>query len=518
MSSSITQKLDSPAPDTALTSESLVPVASRELFWRAKFLQASKGLAHLPFLFWLISQLRPRRTVTLNTGKGTLHFAACQAVDKLGIEAVCANYSDWQGKGVPDAMRGYNGEQYDEFSSLADCDSAKALRRVARNSIDLLIVDGPLTHEVVAPVFEGWPAKMSDRGVIVLTGLDSLSDEDHERLQTLEESHASLRFGHGGGLSALMIGETVPEGLSRLSQLDANSAAFLTVERIFSRLGASHVNEWTARDKSHWARQLSENLQKSESRAEALDREKLALSDRLDTLETAYGARQRRVIEIESEMVDLRAALEEETRGLRESLAGAEEEVRALRAALSEAETAAAAARTEAEAAGRDLARAREEARTEIEALTGALEEERRLRAEAEAQARAAPAPDDSQDMIRLTEALARAEERAILRGEENRALTERLATLERESEAHAETVERLNGELVQRSERAAVDAQAIETLKAETARLRRELKSMHEDRARLEHSREELLNSTSWRVTGPLRRVGARLRRPRDE
>ncbi|MGB1033756.1 MAG: hypothetical protein ACPGVS_01930, partial [Primorskyibacter sp.] len=268
-------------PDAmGLTTDGVVPVSSRELFWRARYLRKSSGLAHLPFVFWLFTDMQPRRTVTLNMGEGVLHFAACQAIDKLSVDALAQGYGTWDGAGVPEALINYNDAQYDEFSRLEEADAARAARRQQAGSVDLLIVETP-DADALAAVQNNWPSKLSDRAVVLIPGIDHLDDAALSMLDALEAEHPTLRLDHGGGLRVLLMGTRAADRLRRLAEADPAHPALMTVGRIFGRLGALHVNEWTARDKTAWARQLEDALRKSEEKAAALQSDGAALQARL---------------------------------------------------------------------------------------------------------------------------------------------------------------------------------------------------------------------------------------------
>jgi hypothetical protein len=291
-------------------SENIVSITSPELFWRAKYLRKSDVLGHLPFLFWLVSNLRPLRTVTLNTGAGVAHFAACQAIEKVGIDALCHGFGSWDDAGVPKDMAEYNADQYEEFSNLTEAKPAKALRHVKKDSIDLLIVEGPLKADVLDTVLKDWPTRMTSRGIVVFSGLESASDEDAERLDTWCVGKPTVGFSHSGGLRVIALGDEVPEQALRFSRLDENSAAFMTIERIFSRMGAMHLNGFQAHDKGQWARKLSEKLDEIEMSKAALVSEHTTQSEKLKTLQEAYDARQKRAAQSEAELYDTKTALD----------------------------------------------------------------------------------------------------------------------------------------------------------------------------------------------------------------
>lgn len=56
------------------------------LLRRARYLEDSPFLHHLPFLFWLIDILRPRSIAQVGALDPVAYFAICQAMDKLNVE------------------------------------------------------------------------------------------------------------------------------------------------------------------------------------------------------------------------------------------------------------------------------------------------------------------------------------------------------------------------------------------------------------------------------------------------
>jgi hypothetical protein len=224
----------------------LVPMSSREILWRAKYLGDATSLAHLPFLFWLISDLRPNRAVTLNMNSAVTYFALCQTIDKIGIDTACLGFGAWDGAGVPEDMMRYNTAQYGEFSTLKHCTIAKSKYRIRKSSIDFLMVDGPLDQDIVSAVIHDWAPKMTPRGLIVFSDIDSLDDDTDSLIDVWCADKSTVRLSFGGGL--LVVGDARVESghFSQLSQIDPSSADFMAIERTFARLGASHTHEWAA--------------------------------------------------------------------------------------------------------------------------------------------------------------------------------------------------------------------------------------------------------------------------------
>lgn len=83
---------------TAVTlpgSEFFAPATIEPLFWRPRFIAQSPMLTHAPFLFWLVNVVRPRAVSVLGVGDGVGHFVLCQALDKLNLPGRCEGHGFW---------------------------------------------------------------------------------------------------------------------------------------------------------------------------------------------------------------------------------------------------------------------------------------------------------------------------------------------------------------------------------------------------------------------------------------
>ena len=52
---------------------------------------------HIPFAFFLVSLLKPKRIVELGVHTGESFFAFCQAVKLLGLNSKCYGIDSWEG-------------------------------------------------------------------------------------------------------------------------------------------------------------------------------------------------------------------------------------------------------------------------------------------------------------------------------------------------------------------------------------------------------------------------------------
>ncbi|MBN8910257.1 MAG: class I SAM-dependent methyltransferase, partial [Rhodospirillales bacterium] len=132
---------------------------------------SSPWIEHVPFMFWLVDALRPRRFVELGTHTGVSYCAACQAIELLHLS--CSSYAvdTWKGdehagfygEEVYSALADYHAQRYAAFSSLVRSTFDEAVKHFEDESIDLLHIDGLHTYEAVRHDYETWLPKLSPR-------------------------------------------------------------------------------------------------------------------------------------------------------------------------------------------------------------------------------------------------------------------------------------------------------------------------------------------------------------------
>ncbi|MFU8777658.1 MAG: hypothetical protein ACNA7M_08305, partial [Roseovarius sp.] len=101
------------------------PLASRALFWPARYRCGSEFLYHMPLAFWLTDIVKPDILVELGLDNGQSYFGFCQAIERLNMPGRCYGFSE----GIPDdSLLSYNTENYDEFSTITAQPAVEALR------------------------------------------------------------------------------------------------------------------------------------------------------------------------------------------------------------------------------------------------------------------------------------------------------------------------------------------------------------------------------------------------------
>jgi hypothetical protein len=197
---------------------------------------------HIPFLFGLMTLLRPRRYVELGVHTGGSFFAACQAVRSFQTNTRCVAVDNWIGEdhaGMHDAglFEEFRAtlEEYGDFAGYIRADFDEAVRNFEDGSIDLLHIDGFHTMEAVRNDFETWVGKMSSRGVILFHDVNEFRANFGvwRFWHLVRDQYPHIEFGHGHGLGVLVVGKESPllraiEG-STVSLLSQTSKNFLQV-------------------------------------------------------------------------------------------------------------------------------------------------------------------------------------------------------------------------------------------------------------------------------------------------
>ncbi|MBB4148587.1 class I SAM-dependent methyltransferase [Sphingobium scionense] len=232
-----------------LQAELPVPLTSRAIFWQPRHDGGEGSMLHLPFLFWLIEDSRPVRIVQIGLAEPVRFLSLCQAVDKLGLEALCMGIvgegQSWAGKPAEQQAT-----LYGDFSFVTTEDVARATRHAHEQQVDLLVVDMSLTDELMAAVRTHWAPLLSDRAIIVIHDPENNSAgvEARQYFDGLVQDRPSIAFSQSGpGLQIILHGRSQSERLLKLANLKLGMPGYLLARQVFSRLGQGLENAQTAR-------------------------------------------------------------------------------------------------------------------------------------------------------------------------------------------------------------------------------------------------------------------------------
>lgn len=229
-------------------------IFKRPIFWRPSYIAQSAWLEHIPFAFWLIDTLQPRKIVELGTHYGSSYFSFCQAVTKLDLQTQCYAVDTWSGdehagqygEEVYRQVSEYNQQHYSDFSTLVRSTFDQALELFPQGSIDLLHIDGLHTLEAVRHDFESWLPKLSDRAVVIMhdTNVRERGFGVFQLLDELKQQYPHFEFAHGHGLGVIGVGSEQSSEMMSLYGLSDNPSATRQVQEVFSRLGKACGYSW----------------------------------------------------------------------------------------------------------------------------------------------------------------------------------------------------------------------------------------------------------------------------------
>lgn len=297
------------APSANLTQMLATLDVSDEYFWMPeRLVPFEHWVGHIPFAFWLVKVLRPRRLVELGTHRGNSYCAMCQSLSAFGIEGRAHAVDTWQGDvhmefevGLLEELKAHHDPRYAAFSELMPMSFDEARGAFADRSIDLLHIDGTHTYEAVRHDFETWLPKMSDRGVILFHdtvvresgfGVWHLWDE-------LARRYPSFSFYHSFGLGVLGVGTHFPSALQALFARSQEPEA-ATIRTLFATRGDALVD--------HLCRQTAEAA--AASAAVDIRRREAELNAKWSRQAKALTARLHREIAMTSRLsAELRVAM-----------------------------------------------------------------------------------------------------------------------------------------------------------------------------------------------------------------
>ncbi|EHR0865118.1 class I SAM-dependent methyltransferase [Escherichia coli] len=229
-------------------------IFKRPIFWRPSYIAQSAWLEHIPFAFWLIDTLQPRKIVELGTHYGSSYFSFCQAVTKLDLETQCYAVDTWggdehagqYGEEVYRHVSEYNQQHYLDFSTLVRSTFDQALEHFPQGSIDLLHIDGLHTLEAVRHDFESWLPKLSNKAVVIMhdTNVRERGFGVFQLMDELKQQYPHFEFAHGHGLGVIGVGSEQSSEMLSLYALSGHPSATRQVQEVFSRLGKACGYSW----------------------------------------------------------------------------------------------------------------------------------------------------------------------------------------------------------------------------------------------------------------------------------
>ncbi len=304
-------------PVEAAAADALAALPSGLLLEPAAFHPDSPFLRQVPFLFWLVETLRPSSIVEVGVTDGVTYMAACQAVERLGLDASCRGAGAWAGGDVPADLRSHEAGRYAGISRLEAGDGERLLAALPERSVDLLVI-GPAAEPSAEDVVS-WLDRLSSRGVVLLTATGPDGSPERRLHETFAAGRATIELQLAPGAAAVLVGPAVPDLLVEAAGLRFGTRAHAALNQLFARLGLAQTADAAVAARDLSARLAEERL----AQAEAARQEAEGQAAELDELRRAYESRTSRTALIEAELFTqgsrLQALTEERDRLAREA-------------------------------------------------------------------------------------------------------------------------------------------------------------------------------------------------------
>lgn len=263
---------------TPLTAQGQVAL-HEPTFWRPRFAVHGNMLRYTPFMFWLITILRPARATVVGLGDGVSCFALCQADERLRLEGSYTgiHLSNNETTEIPEAVKKHAVQFYEGLVDLRSArDPADAIAGLMLGSQDLLLIDLQQSDEWPENALEDWRSLLSPHGCLVVHGLRKMSQTKvaHSLLRQL--SHLScINIEIGAGLVILY---NDPHPPTELAPLISQGRLPQEASVIFTRLGQSLIADLRCEALTSEVVQQRAALAEARNRATALEAEMAELS------------------------------------------------------------------------------------------------------------------------------------------------------------------------------------------------------------------------------------------------
>lgn len=211
-------------------------------------------IGHIPFAFWLVDVMQPRRFVELGTHSGNSFCAFLQAAAAVALTGEFRAVDHWMGddhageygENVYCDLSRYVETRYGNTSALLRMNFDDAVEHFEDASIDLLHIDGLHTYEAVRHDFETWLPKMSGRGVVLFHDTAVRRDDFgvYRLFAELAQRYPSFEFVHSYGLGVVQTGtEALSEPLARLFRGAVDDGG-IHARDYFEKLGGALVDQY----------------------------------------------------------------------------------------------------------------------------------------------------------------------------------------------------------------------------------------------------------------------------------
>jgi GT2 family glycosyltransferase/glycosyltransferase involved in cell wall biosynthesis/SAM-dependent methyltransferase len=494
---------------------------------------------HIPFAFSLVRFFKPKCLVELGTHKGDSYLAFCEAVARFSSGTQCFAVDTWMGDAhagfygndVLEELRGRHDQRYGGFSTLIRLNFDDAVAQFQDNSIDLLHIDGLHTYEAVRHDFEIWKSKLSDRSIVLFhdIAVHQTNFGVWQYWAELCEQYPNFKFHHSNGLGVLAVGKEAAGLLPDIFDIDDETA--IRIRTLYSVLGNSIAfhglsklldMERNAAEKE--IKRLNETVSEREGQRAQVGQEKDSLSKLIEEERHVAGSEIKRLNETVSEREGQLAQVGQEkdrlTKLIEEERHVAGSEIKRLNEKVSERESQLAQVDQEKDRLTKLIEEERHEARSEIKRLNEKVseresqlaqvdQEKDRLTKLIEEERRVA-----GSEIKRLNEVVSEREDQLSQIRQEKDSL---IRLVEEERHVAGSEIKRLNEVVSEREDQLSQIRQEKDSLirlveeerHVAGSEIKRLNEVVSEREGQFEHINQvliDILNSESWKLTGPLR------------
>ena len=486
-------------PDQATGDLLSAPLSGRAVFWQPRHVAPSPSLGQIPFLFWLVEILRPATIVQIGLGDGLSYMALCQAADRLGGNAICIGIDKDKAQ-LPIALQADHDRLYADLSILRPLSPGMPLLPEGM-AADLVLITRTFDPAETGPIERDLIQHLSERAVVLFQSSEP-SQTDLPLRQRLIRDECRITpiptaSSENAMLEMVLHGEDQSERLRFLAAQKPGDPAWLAARQVFRRLGQGIIREAQSRRLGKSQTELQRRLEQMEAESASQKAELSRASQENTALKAAEAAGLARQADLAARIHDQQQALErlqQANESAQAELAASEEQNARLRDQINM------------------ITAERDQSAESLSSLQ--LEHEARIGDIAVLTQHF----DESRSQFNVRQAALAAE----LEQEQDRAAKE-LAALQQEHAARIEDIAVMTQHFDESRSQFNVRQAALATeLEQEQDRAAKELAALQQEHAaRIEEIavlgkkladvsayRDELLRSTSWKVTGPMRGV----------
>ena len=208
--------------------------------------KGSSWTGHIPFVAWLIAELKPNIIVELGTHKGVSFLSFCQSVveNKLPTQVYAIDtwhgdqHAGYYGDDIYMDLEEYVSQNYMSFSHLMRMTFDEGVSKFKDRSIDLLHIDGLHTYEAVKHDFQTWLPKLSENSIVIFHDTFEKKEDFgvYKFWEEILKEYVGFEFKFWHGLGVLLVGKNKNKELLKLSENNGGNEEFKLMHSFFERL------------------------------------------------------------------------------------------------------------------------------------------------------------------------------------------------------------------------------------------------------------------------------------------